>query len=41
MVVENYDVKDTLFEPKEQVLDLKYIYILIKKYRSEVTKKCL
>ncbi len=32
MIVKNYDVNENLFEPDEIVLDLKYIYTLLKKY---------
>lgn len=36
MIVKNYDVNENLFEPDEIVLDLKYIYTLLKKYIDEV-----
>ena len=35
MIVENYDINNNLFEPEKQILDLKYVYIILKKYMSE------
>lgn len=32
MVVKNYDVNGKLFDSKSQVLEVKYIYVIIKKY---------
>lgn len=32
MNVENYDINDRLFDPKNYYLDLDYIYVILKKY---------
>lgn len=34
MAVENYDVNGNLFNPSEIIIDLEYIYALIKKYKE-------
>lgn len=40
IIVNNYDINDKKFNPSDIILDLKYIYSLIKKYKiNEKDKK--